>query len=553
MNKKLILPLCLILALLMLVPALPAPASAEGAGTAAAAEDAAHADEAPAYRVAASTVLLAVLFFLLIALLAGGVLCAVIVPAVKRKRALGDSSAGRRTPKSGYRRFWAIWAAIYIFFSVAALIGMTVLNRVLTEYESAQPGYEAERIFERYFGKLDTDVLWPYVEYTAGPYETGDDAKAYLKELIAGNGGRAEYREVISDSAGTYKYAVYVGNYSLGYFTVKDDPGRVSERFGFNYKKLDEIKIRIKPLYGITVFAPLKAGVRINGVEVRDEAAAGEPVVMADAPYFPEGDGSYRTMVNYSVSGLYRFPEIKVFSENAVSYVLEYDAQKDGYVTRLGPSGGPVVYTLVYDMENGTCSAEADYVRKLAAAYTLASEAEQKRQYEENLAAVRKALSERKEAAEARIAAEEAARIKAIEDYRISEEIRPLYESRVQTLVTEYTRFMYRKPTKSYRSAFLKYLQSGTELYSFIKNYTNLSWFTPSKYTFSEFSSSEYSWTDDSRTAVRCRVHLHVEMYGYSSQTKTNITTSEDFDAFITISFTQDGKGLIYSVSNIEQ
>jgi hypothetical protein len=508
------------------------------------------------YRTSRIGRLLAALFFVLTGLMTAGVICALIVPAVKRRRAAG-SADGRRSPKDPYRRFRIVWAVIYAVLAAATLIGMTVLNRVLTEYEAVQPRYEADRIFRLYFKDLDADVLWPFVEHEVGEFETDDTAKAYFASLLRGGGGPAEYHEVISDSAGVSKYAVSAGSYPLGYFTVVDDETRVSERYGLCYKKLQHISIRIAPLRGVTVFAPENAEVRINGRTVGEGYRAGDPVVLAETPYFPADDPSYRSMVNYGISGLYTAPLVEVISPFSVSYVLEYDEEAGAYVTKLGePSGGAFAYSLLYDAESFTYSAEADYTRRLAEAYTLAGEAEERAQaerlYAAELAAAAGQIAAKEAAERERLAAEEAARIQAEIDFAVSEEIRAVYEARVETLCTEYTRFMYRKPSSSYRSACLKYIEKGSALYKYIQGYTNYSWFTPSKYTFSDFESSDYRWTDDTHTAFSCTVRLTVSMYGYSSKEEKNIDTSERFEARVTVSLATNRSGLLSESHPVE-
>lgn len=498
---------------------------------------------------------MAALFFVLVGVLIAGALSALIIPAILRKtgRSADPESpedVRRRVPKNSFRKFWIVWGVIFLVLAIAAMIGMAVLNRVLTEYESIQPGYEAEKIFNEYFNPIDQDRLWQYVDYSTGDFETGKQARAYFSELLGSNGSETGYHEVISEDSTLHKYAVKVGDYTLGYFTVGKDESRTTDKYNYEYPKLDDIVIEIKPVYGVSVYAPEKSVVTVNGIEIGSDFAMGETVVMDDAGYFPSDAPAYRNMINYSITGLYQRPVVEVKAYEAVKYELIYDEASEKFTTVLGnPQHVEVKYPLSYDKEKSSYSAADSYLKTLVTAYNeayeIADAAQQQAIYDKAFNEYMDKLLLAEAAEKTVLADAEAARV-------VSEEIKGMYEERVKYLSENLNKFFYVKTTTDSKLTALKLIEYGSEYYTKTQSYYNWGSYTVNTINYSGFVTDNYKWTNDKHTRFSCEVHLSVDIRGYRADKGATVDWSEPWDVVLEVSTAKNKSGLIYHVQPLE-
>lgn len=524
----------------------------------------------------------AVLFFILLGLLVAGTLCVLLAPFVRVKpreekkhgRKKGNSkksknkknqSGNKKKAKSGskgavkaqwspYRRFSTVWMIIIGAVAVTLCAAVAVLYGALREYESVQPGKEARRIYERLFEHPSADLLWKYADAEISPFETEDDAKAYLAELLESNGPDTRYYEVIGTNADENVYAVAVGDYSLGTFTVVRDENAKTKRWGFDGRRLGDVSIKLEPVCGISVFAPAGADVYVNGVKAGDGYAVGEAVVLEDAAYFPEDAPELRNMLNLTFPGLYLQPSVKVCASDAVTVSLVPDEVSGTYKAVKGPSGGEFEYALEFD-ENGNCSAENSYVSSIADSYLAAVSAEEDRRYREKLKAEEEERARLEAEEKARLEEEERRRLEEKAAFELSESLRAVYEARMIEIAKQYNHFFYVQNTDAHRHEIEPYLQPGTNLHynlttpttALVGSYTNWTAFNPFTFDYGGISTEKYAWDDESHEYFTCTVHMTVTMYGYNSEIGEYITAVSHFDEQMKICVRDNPDGLLES------
>lgn len=495
---------------------------------------------------------LAILFFSVILLLLVSALFVYLDP-VRRRLSLSSGKNGpkRRTYSGGLKKFRIVWAVIFAVLLIAFAIGSVIVRKMLAEYESVQPIHKAEEIFNEYFAGCELEKFREFITFGKTDFESEEAAIDNLKSAIAENGGQAAFHEVISDDSSVHKYAVTVGDYVLGSFTVCTDEEKVTPKYHYRLSKTGKITVPVTPVKAIVIFAPKVAEVYVNDVLLTEDYREGEPVMLGDAEYFPDSDDSWRMMVNYVVKNLYAQPQIRVEYPGEMKYAVITDEETGEYhVEPCAPGNVPTEIAYTYSRESSAYTTESAYLHMLANAYNAAIDAEATERFEENLKIeTERRVSEEKKDYDLLVAAEEK-RIEEAIAFEISEGIRKQYGERVKLLTQKYAYFIYQSPTDSYRTATLAYTEKGSTLYNYVRSgYTNLSYFYPKTYTYGEFSSSHYVWTDDSHKAFTCEVCLPVDIYG--QRNGNYYTINETVNVKLTVSFAKDKKGLLTNSENI--
>ncbi len=239
--------------------------------------------------------------------------------------------------KKGLTRGGFIFATVWLgIFAVAFLtwaIYLGAINERLAEYESIQPKYEAERIFNEYFLNADVADMIEYEEGFYSPYDKIGAPEKAIASLIDG-------KELSYKAENRALYNVYADGEMIAQFTLI--PHRdVTPLLGAHCPSLGKIDFLTEPTVEITVIAPKGAIVKVNGKTVSsDDMAKGVPVALDDAEYFPTEDA--RTMMSYSFCALFEEPTVSVESaDGSISYGIElieasgvYSAEKS-YVSYL--------------------------------------------------------------------------------------------------------------------------------------------------------------------------------------------------------------------------
>ncbi len=401
--------------------------------------------------------------------------------------------------------FRMVWLAIIVVILIVWGVGLVVVNKMLVEYESVQPVYEAERVFEEYFKNADNETILSYGEYKCSPYEDKNNAITYLNELTEGK--ELTFSSSLTTGVDTKAYIVAAGDVQIATFTLVKSEEK-SEMLGLEGWKLGKLSTTLVASKGVNVYAPKNSVVKVNGTPLTDEHISGDAVVLKDEAYFPEDDDSFRVMVNYFIDGFFVSPSVRVESTDKES--VEFD--------------------LVYEEKNSAYSAEYDYLLHLAAkhnAQVLENEyyrdrAEERRRLEEE---------EKRRQEEEERAKEEALR------QQISDEIEAEYGEFVEKALKIYGKYFYVSNNDRVDLVYdyiVKYYKYGTTTYWGMINYYNHAAYFPSEFEYRDLDMTDFAWTDESKTSFTCRFRMNLVAKGVTTTGEASETV-EPFDHLITV------------------
>ncbi len=210
--------------------------------------------------------------------------------------------------------FATVWLGIFAITFLIWAIYLGFINERLAEYESIQPKYEAERVFNEYFLNSDASDMIGYEEGFYSEYDKVGAPEKVIASLIDGKklSYKAETRAL---------YSVYADGEVIAQFTLKAHPEK-TPLLGAHRPVFDKIDFLIEPEFEVVVIAPKIAVVMVNGKEITGNMIEGDPILLDSVEYFPNDVA--RTMVKYRISGLFAEPTISVESaDGTVKYVLE--------------------------------------------------------------------------------------------------------------------------------------------------------------------------------------------------------------------------------------
>lgn len=371
----------------------------------------------------------------------------------------------RGNARKGRTVFITVWLAIFAAAFVLWAFFLGKVNEMLAEYESVQPKHLAQEVFDLCFADGDAAEIVKYCSLEVSPYDKENAVRDALASEIRGKD--ISYYPVPSADPEVRIYALAADGVRFADFTLVRSEEK-TELLGVNAWKLGGTVIVTEPAYGVSVYAPKNAVVRINGIALTEEYITGEPVALEAADYFPSGDPDSRLMVNYRIDGLFSEPAVTVESaDGATAYGIEYDGAKSAY------------------------SVERAYRISLLNAHN------ERVSEEERL---------RREEAD-RISREEAERARAAEEERrrVSDGIKALYCDFILEAMKSYAGYTHGlSEGEDALRDLLKYFKQDTPIYAFIVNYVNNSPYSPEACEFSGINMHSFVWADASQTAFVC-------------------------------------------------
>ena len=417
--------------------------------------------------------------------------------------------------KRGFTRgrliFVCVWLAIFavVFLLWAFFLGE--VTKMLEEYESVQPKYKAEEIFNSYFVDADASVIAEYDEYPLSVYDNENAPGNYLASVI--DGKKITYAPTISSDSAVKTYAVAADGIQFASFTLVESEEK-TKLLGMSELKLGEIDIKINPICGVSIYAPKNSVVKVNGVVLTAEYLEGDFIELEQAVYFPENDPDARLMANYYIDGLFADPIVTVESAD-----------------------GSIGYTLEYDKETSAYNAEHAYRVSLADAYNQRLLAEERQKQEEA----------------DRIKREEEDKLRREEEerQRVSDSIKALYGNFIYDAMTRYAKYTHITNEDNNNTAWdmLAYFKPGTAIYTFIKDYYNYSYYIPDAYEYVGVNMHSFTWSDESNTAFTCIFEMGLVMTIDGSPGEAPSKVTERFCLKIHVEIT-DGKPLISELRN---
>ena len=236
--------------------------------------------------------------------------------------------AGGKHRRGGMSLFLKIYLGAIAVFLVALVIGLAVLHSYLGDYESVQPKYAAEEIFEEYFADPDIAELIEMSSTVYAAFDTQDRVVEYLAAQVEGK--KITYAESSAkDEDGARSYNVLCDGARFAVFSIEESDEEVG--FGLHKFKLKSVKLTFSlPDNSYNFLIPEGYSLYANGVEVPDKYIAADPVP-SDA--YTVSGGKYGTrFVPYTVDGFLSAPTFEVKDKNGEPCRYAYDEQTSVYV-----------------------------------------------------------------------------------------------------------------------------------------------------------------------------------------------------------------------------
>ncbi len=234
----------------------------------------------------------------------------------------------QREKKDGARYAIIIFYAGIVAFVIAAMIGVSALQKEVTlylaDYEENQPQYTVDSIFNEYFAQPDFNRLIEMTEYSENEFSTKSDIVAYLEEKTKDK--KIEYIYVAGSNKS--KINVKAGGEKFASYTIETE-NALSE-YGFERYKLGQIKLFYKAEEYMSATVPFNYTVYVNGKELSEEYITEKDITSDNRDVIPEGTYKF-TFKKYEVNGLMSEPVVVIKDRNGNDVEAKYDAESKSY------------------------------------------------------------------------------------------------------------------------------------------------------------------------------------------------------------------------------
>ncbi len=205
--------------------------------------------------------------------------------------------------KKRFPIFYSVYFLLIVIFLIAVHIGLRVVRVYLADYESAQPQYEAQRVFNTYYGDGTYTSLVKAADLALSRYESPEAAAAYLHAYTEGK--TITYSSIRTGLDEAKKYIVKADDVKFSAFTIR--PGAQKSEKGFPLYELDSLELYCAGQESVRVTAPRGDTVLLNGIALGEDALTGEETRHESCEHMPEGVEGI-VFVTYAVDGLYEAP-----------------------------------------------------------------------------------------------------------------------------------------------------------------------------------------------------------------------------------------------------
>lgn len=199
--------------------------------------------------------------------------------------------------------FYTIYALLVIVSLILIHVALGKVTEYLADYEAAQPQYEAERVFNDYYGG-DFSSLVALCETTLTPYENTGAVIQYLADFTEGK--EITYSAITTGLDTSVRYIVKADDIKFSSFTLRESDEK--SPLGFTLYKASEFEIYCVGTESVRITAPKGYTVSVNGVALDDTALTGSVTEDKSCDYMPEGVEGI-VFLEYKVDGLYFPPE----------------------------------------------------------------------------------------------------------------------------------------------------------------------------------------------------------------------------------------------------
>ena len=225
--------------------------------------------------------------------------------------------------KKRFPVFYTVYFTLILLFIAALLTAVCIVREYLADYESAQPQYEAQRVFEKYYGSSDYSALLEAVEATVTPFESSESVRQYLLEITSGK--EISYTEITTGLDRAHKYIVKADDIKFSSFILEE--GDTTTPKGFPLYECTSMEIYTAGGESVTVSAPLGYTVYINDVPLDASYLTGKQTEDVSCKYMPSGVSGI-IFAEYRVEGLYYPPNsVRILSGSGKECTVEQSGE----------------------------------------------------------------------------------------------------------------------------------------------------------------------------------------------------------------------------------
>ena len=233
-------------------------------------------------------------------------------------------SAPRKRSKAGTIVFYCFYALLIAAIVAGFLFARNFLNDWLVRFESSQPVYKCEEVFNDLFADPD----WEAIYTLSGTEDTEFEGKsAYAAYMTQKTGGQElTYLETSAGLTGGKKYIVKLGEEKVATFTLTSE---ADPETGIDSWSLGKVEIFFTRRQTVTVEKLPEYTVYINGVSLTEQHTIWTVETTAEG-YLPEGVHGYR-LQKQQLTGLLTEPEVTVKDANGNNVPVVKDPETGIY------------------------------------------------------------------------------------------------------------------------------------------------------------------------------------------------------------------------------
>ena len=205
--------------------------------------------------------------------------------------------------KKRFPVFYIIYFVCIAIVLAAVHYGLGIVKEYLADYESAQPQYEAERVFNEYYTADSFDDLVNLCDVTLSPYETKDAVSRYLTEFTKDK--KITYSAITTGLDTSVRYIVKADDIKFSSFTLKESDKKTD--LGFTLYEVADFELYCSGNESARVTAPKGYLPYVNGVMLDASSLTGEEARDKTCDFMPDGVEGI-VYQSYAIDGLYFAP-----------------------------------------------------------------------------------------------------------------------------------------------------------------------------------------------------------------------------------------------------
>ncbi len=214
--------------------------------------------------------------------------------------------------KKRFPVFYAVYFSLIILFFLVLGIALHIVRQYLADYETAQPQYEAQRVFEQYYASGDYSALLAAADVSVSPLETRATVLQYLRNVT--DGKEISYTSITTGLDSAVKYIVKADDLKFSSF-ILEISDRTTEK-GYPLYACTSMEVYTAGTESVSVTAPLGYTVYINDVPLDASYLTGNQTEDISCKYMPDGVTGI-VFAEYRADNLYYPPHsVRILSAN---------------------------------------------------------------------------------------------------------------------------------------------------------------------------------------------------------------------------------------------